>query len=1502
MPCLLTVLLLVSVQLAILAPTAMAGSTSTFSDGEADKTFEMGAGGKNATATVTVPADATLTMAKVTVSTVEGEPMLDPELDVGDDGSLEWAFRGTGYGEFGHQTEFKDGTGGINVSMRKDSTASGFDLLVPKDADISSASLDLKFQSRDTYLEWKYEGLGIDIYPDTYTALDFGDLDDDGDLDTMVGAVSGLIYYYENDGDSGQHSWADSVTVKNMVGNDIDVGYSSDPILEDMDNDGDLDMIIGDGDGRLTYYENTGNASEAKWLSNNTLFGNADIGSYNSPALADINNDGDLDLFCGEYWGRVALAENTGTATDPIFDHNAGNWIWAQDNNGNIDVGYYAEPELADLDGDNDYDLFIGNWDGYIVVKENIGTAIAPNLFHQGDLESIGNALYVDYYAEPAFADLDGDLDLDLAVGAGFGNVYYWTNEGTVSLPDLVREAIFGAFDFGDYGVPTLGDLDGDGDLDLIIGNETGSLFYLENTGNATDPGFVLNTSILTSTRMTGMAAPQLVDYEGDGDLDLMVGNSTGIIRFYRNLGNANNPAFVNDNNIFGNADYGTDIRPYLADLDGDGDHDLTTTDRWWTIRYYENTGSVEGPSWSLDSDVYDGIDAGSSRGSPLLFDFDGDKDYDLFFGNYYGSIKYYENTGGVDYPTWSITGSAMSRLDSTFYSAPAMGDLDGDGLPDLVMSNLHAQLLVYKKGVVSDPYHFEVGIAMSGGGTTKIWEVDGEEPVVMTTIDFTQALRSQLPVTPSQLDLFGNRMTTMELKVSVADVKAFVTLEGLDIAYGYSVETKDFKDALQAYLQSHWTETDSDGNIAVPMAVASKGSGAINISDIAIQYDTPPRLVEQIPAIGLDEETSNETLLDLHAYFEDAETSDALIQFDIEEAGFNTSIIGVSIFNNKYLSVDAKTSPGSANWTGSATVVVSARDQFGHKVISNGFKVTVKDVNDPPVITSSPVIELVADHIYKYDMEAFDVDEDDQLVYSLAIAPDGMNINPFTGLITWMPTNAEVGIHPVRAVVSDGEGNVTQSFSVTVIGNLETNHPPVFTSEPGTLTYIGATYEYDADATDSDPSTVLRFELVVGHDQMTFDEGTGLLRWTDIIRPHIGKHPVSIKVTDGVHDAYQNFTLVVSQDPKDNKPPEFVTEPVNFAVPNEPYAYIIIVSDPDSIDQGNLEITIEQAPDGMRIEEGKTLTWNPTITDMGEHLVILMVKDLAGATAKQSFNLNVLQISGEPAVLILSPEDGEKVDADFKVVGTLEAKYRQAIKKVEIRIDSKQWKEADGTETWSYDVKDMTPGRHTIDVRAYDGKNYTATASIAVHVKEKAVISGDLEGAMGIIALLVMLIVVMALVGFILGRQKGRKAAAKEAQEEKGAEADLTPEAEEVRAKERAFKEKVYEGRDMAPELEDAEESGFRGAPPAYHEEPTGPEEASPEEIYDPGPGPEHAPSTESGPEPVLEPEPEPEPEPVPKSKPARPEPGPPKDKRPKKEAADADTALDDILKKLQS
>ncbi|MBC1242193.1 FG-GAP-like repeat-containing protein, partial [Nostoc sp. 2RC] len=152
------------------------------------------------------------------------------------------------------------------------------------------------------------------------------------------------------------------------------------------------------------------------------------------------------------------------------------------------------------------------------------------------------NGINVGTYSTPTFADIDGDGDLDAIVGGGYGTVFYYKNTGSATNP-VYTEQTGSNNPFDDIFVvivstPTLADLDGDGDLDAIVGGGYGTLLYYQNTGSATNPVYTLQTD--TANPFNGISvgnfsAPTFADLDGDGDLDAIVGAYDGTLRYYKN-------------------------------------------------------------------------------------------------------------------------------------------------------------------------------------------------------------------------------------------------------------------------------------------------------------------------------------------------------------------------------------------------------------------------------------------------------------------------------------------------------------------------------------------------------------------------------------------------------------------------------------------------------------------------------------------------------------------------------------------------------------------------------------------------------------------------------------------------------------------------------------------------------------------------------------------------------------------------------------------------------
>ena len=295
-------------------------------------------------------------------------------------------------------------------------------------------------------------------------------------------------------------------------------------------------------------------------------------------------------------------------------------------------------------------------------------------------------------------------------------------------------------------------------------------------------------------------------------------------------------------------------------------------------------------------------------------------------------------------------------------------------------------------------------------------------------------------------------------------------------------------------------------------------------------------------------------------------------------------------------------------------TVVV---EDSGGKSTSQSWWLYVVTANYQPVVTSTAVITALAGQQYRYDVEASDV-EDDPLTFSFQIAPEGMTIDPQTGLIEWLPTAAQLGSHVVKVLVSDGRTDpVKHSYYLEV--QLPTNTVPSITTEAPLSTIVGQLYSYDVDAIDPDGDT-LEYSLVSAPSGMTIDSVSGLITWTPDAAM-LGSHEVSLQVNDGQGGvASQSYNLLVNPPP--NTAPTIVSSAQLSATEGQTYSYDVEAIDPDG---HALSYSLLSAPSGMTIDAASGLiVWIPSAGQQGSHAISLQVDDGHGGIATQAYTLVV--------------------------------------------------------------------------------------------------------------------------------------------------------------------------------------------------------------------------------------------------------------------------------------
>jgi len=482
------------------------------------------------------------------------------------------------------------------------------------------------------------------------------------------------------------------------------------PALVDFNNDGLCDLMIGQIDGSLLYLKNTGTDSVPAWTPQEERLGGINVGTWYT--FCDIDGDNNPDLFCDSKTGKIKYYRNESVGDNISFQ--LIDTAFSSFKNGGdsaLLTGLNNTPAFADIDNDNDYDYFFGALSGKVEFHRNIGDSINYSFEFVTDF-------YDSVYAFPAgpvpssesrhgysnisFADHDNDNDLDLFFGDIFNpNAYFFQNDGTADSSDLnLISEDFPNVNTSGFNHLVFSDLDGDSDKDMVLGvaqsAQLNNLWILRNQSGT----YVEETrNLITQIDIGSQSMPALADLDADGDIDMLVGGSSGQLKYYQNVGTPENPSFNKVTDAFGGIDVGSFSAPALIDWDNDIDLDLLVGNINGRIEHWRNDGDSTNFIATLVTNQLSGIKV-DQLAVPVPVDWDNDGLIDLVVGewdfNGFANVLLYENTGTLGNPVLTLVTNRLIKREQMDFTIPIVYDWDLDGKKDLIIGGKYVGLTLY--------------------------------------------------------------------------------------------------------------------------------------------------------------------------------------------------------------------------------------------------------------------------------------------------------------------------------------------------------------------------------------------------------------------------------------------------------------------------------------------------------------------------------------------------------------------------------------------------------------------------------------------------------------------------------------------------------------------------------------------------------------------------------------------------------------------------------------
>jgi hypothetical protein len=436
------------------------------------------------------------------------------------------------------------------------------------------------------------------------------------------GPLHGYVYLVRNTAMTEQPKYAKPERLTTADGKLIDTFGMPSPSFGDFDADGDLDLLCGEFLDGFTYFANVGTRKEPKYAPGQKLQSAGKPLTMHlqmiTPTAIDWDADGDLDLIVGDEDGRVAFIEHTGRVSNGVPEFSPP--FYFQQEAKELKFGALVTPVGVDWDRDGDDDLVCGNTSGNIGWFENLDGGNPPKWSAPRLLEANGKPIRIQAgpngsiqgpaeakwgYTTLSVADWDGDGPLDLVVNSIWGKVVWFRNQG--GRPATLMEAQPVEVGWEPPGpkpawnwwnpapghmvtqwrtTPIVVDLNRDGEQDLVMLDHEGYLAWFERREigelHVLLPGKRIFTSpsgepLQLNAGYAGKSGRRklcMTDWDGDGRLDLLA-NSLNVSLF-RNVGTPEHPWALKDEGPLSDHKLaGHDTSPTTVDWNKDGKRDL---------------------------------------------------------------------------------------------------------------------------------------------------------------------------------------------------------------------------------------------------------------------------------------------------------------------------------------------------------------------------------------------------------------------------------------------------------------------------------------------------------------------------------------------------------------------------------------------------------------------------------------------------------------------------------------------------------------------------------------------------------------------------------------------------------------------------------------------------------------------------------------------------------------------------------------------------------------